>query len=53
MTRQSEFERKYNPEMGKYTKQHIYGEGITNSKKCSFKKTTLVRKPPPQKSKIC
>ena len=53
MTRQSEFKRKYNPEIGKYTKQHIYGEGITNSKKCSFKKTTLVLKPPPQKSKIC
>ena len=53
MTRQSEFKRKYNPEMGKYTKQHIYGEGITNSKKSFFKKTTPVRKPPPQKSKIC
>ena len=38
MTRQSEFKRKYDPEMGKYTKPHIwsgersiYGEGIIDS----------------------
>lgn len=26
--RQSEFKMKYDPELGRYTKQHIYGEGI-------------------------
>lgn len=33
--RQSEFKMKYSPETGKYTKQHIYGEGI-NDKFKSF-----------------
>ena len=33
MMRQSEFKRKYDPEMGKYTKQHIWGEGIMDSVK--------------------
>ena len=28
MTRQSEFKKKYDPELGRYTKQHIYGEGV-------------------------
>ena len=28
MMRQSEFKKKYDPELGKYTKQHIYGEGV-------------------------
>ena len=28
MMRQSEFKKKFNPELGKYTRQHIYGEGI-------------------------
>ena len=28
MMRQSEFKKKLDPEMGKYTKKHIYGEGI-------------------------
>ena len=28
MLRQSEFKRKFNPDLGKYTKQHIYGEGV-------------------------
>ena len=28
MMRQSEFEMKYNPELGRFTRQHIYGEGI-------------------------
>ena len=35
MMRQSEFKMKYSPETGKYTKQHIYGEGI-NDKFKSF-----------------
>lgn len=45
--RQSEFKRKYDPEMGKYTKQHIYGEAIMDSVKSFFKKPTPKRKPPP------
>ena len=28
MKTQSEFKKKYNPELGRYTKQHIYGEGV-------------------------
>ena len=28
MMRQSEFKMKYDPELGRYTRQHIYGEGI-------------------------
>ena len=35
MMRQSEFKMKYSPGTGKYTKQHIYGEGI-NDKFKSF-----------------
>ena len=30
MMRQSEFKKKLDPELGRYTKQHIYGEGITD-----------------------
>ena len=30
MMRQSEFKKKYDPELGRYTKQHIYGEGVMN-----------------------
>ena len=30
MMRQSEFKMKLDPELGKYTRQHIYGEGITD-----------------------
>ena len=47
MIRQSEFKRKYNPEMGKYEKQHIYGEGIMDTVKSFFKKPTP-KKPPPK-----
>ena len=28
MMRQSEFKMRYDPELGKYTRQHIYGEGM-------------------------
>ena len=28
--RQSEFKKKLDPEFGRYTRQHIYGEGITD-----------------------
>ena len=53
MMRQSEFKRKYNPEMGKYTKQHIYGEGIMASVKSFFKLTSKTSKnrPPPKPPK--
>ena len=35
MTRQSEFKRRYDPEMGRYVKKHVYsgeihGEGLTD-----------------------
>ena len=30
MRRQSEFKKRFDPEMGRFTKQHIYGEGITD-----------------------
>ena len=30
MMRQSEFKKKLDPEFGRYTRQHIYGEGITD-----------------------
>ena len=30
MMRQSEFKKKLDPELGRYTKKHIYGEGITD-----------------------
>ena len=26
--RQSEFKKRYNPELGRFTRQHIYGEGV-------------------------
>lgn len=54
MMRQSQFKRKYDPEMGKYTKQHIYGEGIMDSVKSFLKKPaskSSMRKPPPQPPK--
>ena len=30
MKRQSEFKKKLDPKLGRYTRQHIYGEGITD-----------------------
>ena len=30
MMRQSEFKKRFDPELGRYTRQHIYGEGITD-----------------------
>ena len=38
MMRQSEFKKKLDPELGRYTKQHIYGEGITDVFKSFGKK---------------
>ena len=50
--RQSEFKKKYDPDTGKYTRKHIYGEGIMDSvksflgKKPTRKKVTFA--PPPK-----
>ena len=50
--RQSEFKKKYDPDMGKYTRKHIYGEGIMDSvksflgKKPTKKKVTFAVPPP-------
>ena len=54
MMRQSEFKRKYDPEMGKYVKQHIYGEGIMETVKSFFKKPTPKKQPqkPTVKKKV-
>ena len=30
MMRQSEFKKKYDPDLGRYTRQHIYGKGVMN-----------------------
>ena len=38
MMRQSEFKKKLDPELGRYTRQHIYGEGITDVFKSFGKK---------------
>ena len=38
MMRQSEFKKKLDPELGRYTIQHIYGEGITDVFKSFGKK---------------
>ena len=51
--RQSEFKKKYDPDTGKYLRQHIYGEGIMDTVKSFFgkKPTKKVRfaVPPPPK----
>ena len=56
MMRQSEFKRKYDPDRDKYTKQHIYGEGIMDSvksfgsklrRKTTNKKVSFNPPPPP------
>ena len=50
--RQSEFKKKYDPDIGKYTRKHIYGEGIMDSVKSFLgKKPTKKVKfavPPPK-----
>ena len=38
MRRQSEFKKRFDPELRRYTKQHIYGEGITDVFKSVGKK---------------
>ena len=50
--RQSEFKKKYDPDTGKFSRKHIYGEGIIDSvksfltKKPTKKKVTFT--PPPK-----
>ena len=50
--RQSEFKKKYDPDTGKFSRKHIYGEGIMDSvksflgKKPNRKKATFA--PPPK-----
>ena len=39
MMRQSEFKMRFDPELGGCTRQHIYGEGITDALKSLFGKT--------------
>ena len=38
MMRQSEFKKKLDPELGRYTRQHIYGEGMMDVFKSVGKK---------------
>ena len=52
MMRQSEFKKKFDPEMGKFSRKHIYGEGIMDSVKSFFgKKKVKFAVPPPPKPK--
>ena len=52
MMRQSEFKKKYDPDTGKFSRNHIYGEGIMDTvksflgKKPTKKKVTFA--PPPK-----
>ena len=38
MKRQSEFKKRFDPELGRYTRQHIYGEGMMDVFKSVGKK---------------
>ena len=50
--RQSEFKKKYDPDMGKFSRKHIYGEGIMDTVKSLIKKPTRKKvqfaAPPPK-----
>ena len=51
--RQSEFTKKYDPDKGKYTRKHIYGEGIMDTVKSFLgkkptKKNVKFALPPPK-----
>ena len=54
MMRQSEFKKKFDPDTGKYTRKHIYGEGIMDSVKSFLSKKPTRKKldnfalPPPK-----
>ena len=58
MMRQSEFKKKYDTDIGKYTKKHIYGEGIMDSvksflgKKPTKKKVNFAVPPPPKPTPV-
>ena len=55
--RQSEFKKKYDPDTGKFSRKHIYGEGIMDSvksflgRKPTKKKVTFAPPPKPIPSK--
>ena len=52
MMRQSEFKKKFDPERGKFSRKHIYGEGIMDSVKSFLgKKKVKFAVPPPPKPK--
>ena len=49
--RQSEFKKKYDPDTGKFSRKHIYGEGIMDNVKSLIKKPTKKKvtfAPPPK-----
>ena len=52
MMRQSEFKKKYDPDTGKFSRKHIYGEGIMDSVKSFLSKKPTKKKvtfaPPPK-----
>ena len=50
MMRQSEFKNKYDPDIGKYIRKHMYGEGIMDSVKSFLdkKKVKFLVPPPPK-----
>ena len=49
MMRQSEFKMKLNPELGKYTRQHVYGEGMMDVFK-SFGSKLFGKTAPPMRA---
>ena len=58
MMRQSEFKKKYDPDTGKFSRKHIYGEGIMDTvksfigKKPTKKKVTFAPPPKPTSTAI-
>ena len=55
--RQSEFKKKYDHDIGKYTRQHIYGEGIMDTIKSFLgkkptKKVRFAVPPPPKPNPV-
>ena len=47
MMRQTEFKKKYDPITGKFSKQHIYGKGITDRFRSILKGKKTTTTPPP------
>ena len=56
MMRQSEFKKKYDPDMGKFSRKHIYGEGIMDTVKSFLgkpnKKVKFAVAPPPKPTPV-